>query len=223
MLEGVLDGVLARDTAPDRNSQFAPMIPGRGWGSGGLFLCLVVSAGLAAPDTRQADQFQRMIVARCLSRWAGRVGGPFLFLLEAAMANPKASVRPSDAELKGILASLSPEDRAKLEASLKSGSKSRRMSEEDILSEYPLVIPKAFDGQTLRWNEAAGKQEASVRCSIDGCKETRIAFTSDLFQVKTCMTHRKEQRKVARQARKAEADALIAKGKAALEAEKATS
>ena len=132
------------------------------------------------------------------------------------MANLKGTARPTDAELKGILASLSPEDRAKLEASLKAGTKSRRMSEEDILAEYPNVIKGAFDGQTLRWNEAAGKQEAQVSCGIEGCKETRIAFTSDLFQVKTCMTHRKEQRKVARQARKAEADALIAKGKAAL-------
>lgn len=135
------------------------------------------------------------------------------------MANPKVSARPSDAELKAILSSLSPEDRAKLEASLKAGGKSRRMSEEDILGEYPLVIKGHFEGQTLRWNEAAGKQEAAIRCSIEGCKEVRIAFTSDLFQVKTCMTHRKEQRKQARQNRKAEADRLIAKGKAALEAE----
>lgn len=133
------------------------------------------------------------------------------------------AARPSDAELKAILAALPEADRVKLEASLKSGSKSRRMSEEDILGEYPNVIKGAFDGETLRWNEGAGKQEAMVRCSIDGCKETRIAFTSDLFQVKTCMTHRKEQRKVARQARKAEQDALIAKGKAAIEAEKSQS
>lgn len=130
----------------------------------------------------------------------------------------KAKVDP--AEVQAILAALSPEKRAKLEAAMKSSeAKSRRMSDEEILGEYPLVIKDAFgEGKTTRWNPEAKKMEATVRCSIGGCKEHRIAFTSDLFQVKTCLTHRKEQRKAARVARKAEADQLIAEGKAAIAA-----
>jgi hypothetical protein len=128
--------------------------------------------------------------------------------------------KPDPAEVAAILAALPPEKRAKLEAAMKvTESKSRRMSDEEILAEYPLVIKDAFgEGKTTRWNPDAKKMEATVRCSISGCKEHRIAFTSDLFQVKTCLTHRKEQRKAARQARTAERDALIAEGKAAIAA-----
>lgn len=129
------------------------------------------------------------------------------------------------AEVQAILAALPPEKRAKLEAAMKSSeSKSRRMSDDEILGEYKLVIKDSFGpGKTTRWNPEAKKMEATVRCSISGCKETRIAFTSDLFQVKTCLTHRKEQRKAARQARAAERDALIEEGRKALEAKKGQS
>lgn len=135
------------------------------------------------------------------------------------MGDPEVKAKPSDAEVQAILAALSPEKRAKLEAAMKSTeSKSRRMSDEEIENEYPLVIKGSFEGKTTRWNPVAKKQEATVRCSITGCKEHRIAFTSDLFQVKTCLTHRKEQRKQARQNRAAERDALIEEGKKALAA-----
>jgi hypothetical protein len=141
------------------------------------------------------------------------------------MSDTKTPAKPkiSPEEAKAMIAALNPEQGAKLAELLAKGeSKSRRMSEEDILSDYPLVIKDAFDKvgggkETLRWNAAAGKQEAMVRCGVDKtCKETRIAFTSDLFQVKACLTHRKEQRKAARQNRNAERDALIEAGKAAL-------
>jgi hypothetical protein len=133
---------------------------------------------------------------------------------------PEVSAKPDPAEVAAILAALPPEKRAKLEAAMKvTESKSRRMSDEDILKEYPLVIKDAFgEGKTTRWNPGAKKMEATVRCSISGCKEHRIAFTSDLFQVKTCLTHRKEQRKAARQARAAERDTLIEEGRKALAA-----
>lgn len=136
---------------------------------------------------------------------------------------PSVTAKPSADELAAIRAALPPDKQAVLDKLMKSSeSKSRRMSDEDILGEYPLVIKDAFGaGKTTRWNPDAKKQEASIRCSIEGCKETRIAFTSDLFQVKTCLTHRKEQRKAARANRAAERDALIEAGRKAL-AEKET-
>lgn len=135
------------------------------------------------------------------------------------MSDPKIQ---DAAELEAILASLPAEKAEKLKAAMKATEgKSRRMSDAEILAEYPLVIKDAFgEGKTTRWNPAAKKMEATVKCSISGCKEHRIAFTSDLFQVRTCLTHRKEQRKAARTARNAERDALIAEGKKALEAKK---
>ena len=140
------------------------------------------------------------------------------------MGNPEVKAKPDAAEVQAILATLSPEKRAKLEALMKSAEgKSRRMSDEEILGEYPLVIKDSFgEGKTTRWNPEAKKMEATVRCSISGCKENRIAFTSDLFQVRTCLTHRKEQRKAARVARKQEAEALMEEGRKALAAKEAS-
>ena len=129
----------------------------------------------------------------------------------------KPSVKPSADELAAIRAALPPEKQALLDKLVKSSEgKSRRMSDEEILAEYPLVVKGAFDGKTTRWNPEAKKQEAEIRCSIEGCKEHRICFTSDLFQIRTCVTHKKEQRKAARQARAAERDALIEAGRKAL-------
>jgi len=137
------------------------------------------------------------------------------------MSNTKATpVKPaSPEELKAILAALSPEDRAKLEASLKSGAaKSRRKTEDEIRKEYPHVVEGS-----MTWNEGAGKQQVKITCAHDGCEEQREVFTSDLFQVRMCSTHRKEQRAEARKARQAEQKALIEKGRKALESEKAGS
>lgn len=147
----------------------------------------------------------------------------FFLFCGGSMSTEQTKAKPSDAEVQAILAALSPEKRAKLEAAMKSTeSKSRRMSDDEILAEYPLVIKDSFgEGKSTRWNPVAKKMEATVRCSIEGCKEHRIAFTSDLFQVKTCLTHRKEQRKAARVARTAERDALIEEGKKALAAKEA--
>lgn len=132
------------------------------------------------------------------------------------MSTQKQAAKPaSPEELKAILAALSPEDRAKLEASLKSGAaKSRRKTEEEIRKEYPHVVEGS-----MTWNEGAGKQEVKITCAHDGCDEQRTVFTSDLFQVRMCSTHRKEQRAEARKARQAEQKALIEKGREALKAE----
>lgn len=137
------------------------------------------------------------------------------------MADTKTpAAKASPEELNAMIAALEgkPELQAKLKAIAEKGEgKSRKMSDEDILSEYPLVIKNAFgEGKSTRWNPTAKKYEAEISCSIAGCKEHRMVFTSDLFQVKTCNTHKKEQRKAAREARNAERDALIEAGRKAL-------
>ena len=133
------------------------------------------------------------------------------------MSDPKIQ---DQAELDAILASLPVEKAEKLKAAMKATEgKSRRMSDAEILAEYPLVIKDGFgEGKSTEWNPTAKKMQAKVKCSISGCKEIRVAFTSDLFQVRTCLTHRKEQRKAARTARNEERDALIAEGKKAIAA-----
>jgi hypothetical protein len=77
-----------------------------------------------------------------------------------------------------------------------------RLTEAYILSQYPHVI----EG-TMRWNDIAGKQQVTIRCTAEGCDETRDVFTSDLFQVRMCETHAKEARKAAKAAKKAAAKA----------------
>lgn len=117
-------------------------------------------------------------------------------------------------EIKAIMAALPPDKQAKLAEILKKGEKgSRRKSEVEIRKDYPNVIEGS-----LRWNETAGKQMVDISCSVEGCEDTREVFTSDLFQVKTCLEHRKVQRAEARKARVAERDNLIAEGKKALAA-----
>lgn len=120
-------------------------------------------------------------------------------------------------ELNAIRAALPADKQAQLDKLIKSSeSKSRRKTEDEIRKEYPQVVEGS-----LRWNESAGKQEVEITCMHDGCDEPRTVFTSDLFQVRMCNEHRKEQRAEARKARVAERDKLIEAGKAALAAQKA--
>lgn len=115
----------------------------------------------------------------------------------------------SASELEAIKAALTPEQAAKLDK-LMASKVAKRKSEDEILKDHANVIKGS-----VKYDEVAKKQVAQITCSIDGCKEIRDVFTSDLHQVKTCMTHRKEQRKAARQARAAEQKRLIEAGKAA--------
>lgn len=117
----------------------------------------------------------------------------------------------SNTEVNAILAGMAPEQRAKIEAAMKKVA-AKRTSEEEIRKNHKNVVEGS-----VKYNEVAKKQVATITCSIDGCKETREVFTSDLHQVKTCLTHRKEQRKAARQARAAEQKKLIEAGKAAIQ------
>lgn len=119
------------------------------------------------------------------------------------------TIKSKNTEVSAILASLPEADRAKVEAAMKKVA-SKRKTEAEIRKDNANVIEGS-----LSYNETAQKQVVKISCSISGCKETRDVFTSDLHQVKTCLPHRKEQRKAARQARAAEQKRLIEKGKAA--------
>ena len=55
--------------------------------------------------------------------------------------------------------------------------------------------------------DVSGKQQVTIRCTADGCDETREVFTSDLFQVRMCQTHADAARKAKKAAKKAEAKA----------------
>jgi hypothetical protein len=87
----------------------------------------------------------------------------------------------------------------------------KRSTEAEIMEKYSNVIKGS-----LQFDEVAEKQSVEIKCAITDCKETRRLFTSDLHQAKTCLTHRKEARKIARQARANEQKKLIEAGKAAL-------
>lgn len=111
-------------------------------------------------------------------------------------------------DVKAILASMSPDDRAKVETAMKKVA-SKRKTEAEVRKDYPHVIEGS-----MGFDEKAQKQTVKITCTVDGCSEIREVFTSDLFQVRVCMGHRKEQKSLARKARRAEEKALIEKGKA---------
>lgn len=102
------------------------------------------------------------------------------------------------AEEEATLAEVAKTDPAKaatLRKMLSAKSRSRRTSEESILAnpKYSHAIPG-----TLMFDPAAGKQSIEIRCTQDGCDQTRRVFTSDLFQVRVCEEHKAAQRKAAR-------------------------
>ena len=102
---------------------------------------------------------------------------------------------------------LTPEAKAKITgAAATSGKRARRKSATDIFSAYG----HAIEG-SLSYDTGANKQRVEIRCQHSGCKKTREVFTSDLFQVRVCLDHKKAQRKSARQDKKAEAKAALAK------------
>ena len=114
-----------------------------------------------------------------------------------------------NSEVSAMVASMTPEQLEKVQKAMKR-LEAKRKSEAEIRKDHENVIENS-----VKYDEVAKKQVATITCSISGCKETRQVFTSDLHQVKTCTTHRKEQRKAARQARAAEQKRLIEAGKAA--------
>ena len=114
-----------------------------------------------------------------------------------------------NSEVSAMVASMTPEQLEKVQKAMKR-LEAKRKSEAEIRKDHENVIENS-----VKYDEVAKKQVATITCSISGCKETRQVFTSDLHQVKTCNTHRKEQRKAARQARAAEQKRLIEAGKAA--------
>jgi len=116
-------------------------------------------------------------------------------------------------ELDRLMAELNlPKEQAEriLAAAKKGGSRTRR-ADETKLAKYPHVVPGS-----LGFNADANKQDVLIRCTMPGCTTERRVFTSDLFQVRVCLAHRKEQRSASRKDRQSlikEAMKLIAKGK----------
>ena len=109
-----------------------------------------------------------------------------------------------DTETEATLAKLPADQQAKIRKALNRQS-TRRVGEDEILAKYPFVVEGS-----LAWDENAGKQAVTISCIHPDCSSTRKVFTSDLFQVKVCLEHRKAQR----QAAKAELKKLIAEVKA---------
>jgi len=77
-----------------------------------------------------------------------------------------------------------------------------RMTEEEILQDYPHAKPG-----TLTFLGAEQKQAVKIVCTEDGCEKERTVRTSDLWQVKRCDA-------CTRKARRARAKAKRAKAKA---------
>jgi len=73
-----------------------------------------------------------------------------------------------------------------------------RLTQEHISAKYPHVIPGS-----LRYDEVSRKQQVEIHCVEEGCEETRIVFTSDLFQVSRCHDHVKAARKARAKERRA--------------------
>lgn len=120
-----------------------------------------------------------------------------------------AEVKPTKEQLAKVMQDLSPADRKILEAHLKGGGRSRRMSEEEIL----LKRKHAIKG-TLRFNDKTNKQEMDFQCQHPGCETIETVATSDLFQVNMCEEHKKEQAKAKKAERDAKVKAILAKAAA---------
>lgn len=81
---------------------------------------------------------------------------------------------------------------------MKSDSKSRRTSPSEIEAKYAHVVKG-----TVRFDAAANKQKATITCTVGDCKKQRDVFTSDLFQVNSCVDCKDKARKAKRDEQKA--------------------
>jgi hypothetical protein len=71
--------------------------------------------------------------------------------------------------------------------------KKAKLTEEQLCEKYPHAVPG-----TLKFDEAANKQTMEIECVVEGCTNRRTVYTSDLWQVKKCLDHKKEERTAAR-------------------------
>ena len=85
--------------------------------------------------------------------------------------------------------------------------KSKRLTEEQLAAKYPHLIPGS-----LSWDEGNRKQTCRAKCTVCGAEFT--VYTSDLFQVNMCETHRAEARKAKAAEKRAAAKAAVAALKA---------
>jgi len=55
-----------------------------------------------------------------------------------------------------------------------------------IRKKYPWVVPNSLQGK-------GNERSVDIKCTIKGCAKTRRVRTMDIFQVKLCDEHQKEQ------------------------------
>lgn len=107
-------------------------------------------------------------------------------------------------QIEAIMGELSVEDRKVLQDHLK-GGKSRRVGEAELKAKYPQMVEGS-----LAFDDVRNKQFVFINCAHPGCGETRKTFTSDLFQVSMCDSHRKEAAKAKRDAKAARIKEILA-------------
>lgn len=101
-------------------------------------------------------------------------------------------------------------------AERKTKGASNRMTEEELIEDYPHVV-----AGSLSFIETENKQAVEILCSTEGCEHTRKVRTSDLWQVEKCQAcTRKDRRERARDRRKAKKADKVELDGLALDAEK---
>ena len=78
-------------------------------------------------------------------------------------------------------------------------AKANRMTEEEILQDYPHAKPG-----TLTFLGAEQKQAVKITCTEEGCEKERTVRTSDLWQVKRCDACTRKARRARAKAKRAE-------------------
>ena len=77
-------------------------------------------------------------------------------------------------------------------------TKANRMTEEEILQDYPHA-----KAGTLSFLGTEQKQAVKITCMEEGCEKERTVRTSDLWQVKRCDACTRKTRRVRAKARRA--------------------
>lgn len=102
------------------------------------------------------------------------------------------------ADVEAMLAEMEPAKAEVIRKALLRQAKSRRLDVATLEAKHTHLIPGSvgFDAE-------AKKQFGMIKCKQPGCENTRRVFTSDLWQVTVCVSHRDAARKAKAEERKA--------------------
>lgn len=118
------------------------------------------------------------------------------------MSNDAGKIESATADVEAIMKSMGIDPgsaKAKdLLKAMKADSKSRRTTPAEIEAKYGHVVKG-----TVRFDATANKQKATITCTVGDCKKQRDVFTSDLFQVNSCVDCKDKARKAKRDEQKA--------------------